>query len=98
MRFFFVIVRTDRGYCPASAGLRASPAPPGRGAVRRTLYLAALSAVRHAGSLRRFYQGLRQRGKPGKVALVALMRKTLLQLNAAARRGTPWIEQPATAA
>ena len=60
------------------------------GAVRRALYLAALSTVRHEGTLRRFYQGLRQRGKPGKVALVAVMRKVLLQLNAIARRGTPW--------
>ena len=30
------------------------------------------------GELQRFYQGLRQRGKPGKVALVAVMRKLLL--------------------
>lgn len=62
----------------------------GRGVVRRALYLAALSAIRHDNSLRRFYQGLRQRGKPGKVALVAVMRKMLLQLNAIVRRGTPW--------
>ena len=32
----------------------------------------------------------RQRGKPEMVALVAIMRKLLLQLNAVARRGTPW--------
>ena len=35
--------------------------------------------------------GPRQRGKPGKVALAAVMRKLLLQLNAVARRGTPWV-------
>ena len=70
----------------------------GRGTVRRALYMAAMAAVRHAGDLRRFYQGLRQRGKPGKVALVAVMRKLLLHLNAVARRGTPWIEEPAPAA
>ena len=64
----------------------------GRGPVRRALYLAALAAVRHDGSLGRFYRRLRQRGKPGKVALVAVMRKLLLQLNAVARRGTPWTE------
>lgn len=64
----------------------------GRGVVRRALYLAALSAVRHDNSLRRFYQRLRQRGKPGKVALVAVMRKMLLQLNAIARRASPWQE------
>ena len=65
----------------------------GRGPVRRALYLAALAAVRHDGSLGRFYRRLRQRGKPGKVALVAAMRKLLLQLNAVARRGTPWTEE-----
>ena len=64
----------------------------GRGVVRRALYLSALSAVRHDNPLRHFYQRLRQRGKPGKVALVAVMRKMLLQLNAIARRATPWQE------
>lgn len=60
----------------------------GRGAVRRVLYLAALSAIRHNEELERFYHGLRNRGKAGKVALVAVMRKLLLTLNAVARRGT----------
>ena len=62
----------------------------GRSGVRRALYMAALSAIRNRGELSRFYQGLRQRGKTGKVALVAVMRKLLLQLHAIARRGTPW--------
>ena len=62
----------------------------GRGAVRRALYMAALSVVRSPGELRRFYRGLRQRGKAGKVALVAVMRKLLLHLHAIARRGTHW--------
>ena len=65
----------------------------GRGLVRRALYMGAWSAVRVAGDLQRFYLRLRERGKPGKVALVAVMRKMLLQLNAVARRGTPWTEQ-----
>ena len=69
----------------------------GRGAVRRILYLAALSAIRAEGELRRFYQGLRQRGKAGKVALAAVMRKLLLQLHAIARRGTPWTANHAPA-
>ena len=65
----------------------------GRGAVRRVLYLAALSAIRYNEEMGRFYQGLRNRGKAGKVALVAVMRKMLLQLNAIANRGTPWVNQ-----
>ena len=63
----------------------------GRGRVRRVLYLAALSAIRCNDDLRSFYKGLRKRGKPGKVALVAVMRKLLLLLNAIAHRGTPWV-------
>ena len=63
----------------------------GRGSVRSALYLCAWSAIRHDSELRRFYQRLRQRGKPGNVAVVAVMRKMLLRLNAVARRGTPWI-------
>ena len=54
----------------------------GRGAVRRVLHMAALSAVRYNEELDRFYRGLRKRGKTGKVALVAVMRKLLLLLNA----------------
>ena len=59
----------------------------GRGAVRRVLYLSALSAIRHNEEMGRYYRGLRERGKAGKVALVAVMRKLLLLLNAIARRG-----------
>ena len=65
----------------------------GRGVVRRALYICAWSAIRVNGELRRFYQNLRQCGKPGKVALVAVMRKLLLLLNAVARRETPWVAQ-----
>ena len=54
----------------------------GRGAVRRVLYLSALSAIRHNEEMGRYYRGLRERGKAGKVALVAVMRKLLLLLNA----------------
>lgn len=65
----------------------------GRSSVRRALYLCAWSVIRHDSELRRFYQRLRQRGKPGNVAVVAVMRKLLLQLNAVARRGTSWVPQ-----
>ncbi len=63
----------------------------GRGVVRKALYLCACSVIQVEGELRLFYQNLRQRGKPGNVALVAVMRKLLLQLNALARRGSPWV-------
>ena len=66
-----------------------------RAAVRHALYMAALSVIRQAGIHQHFHRGLRQRGKTGKVALVAVMRKRLLHLNAVARRGTPWLPQEA---
>ena len=65
----------------------------GRGLVRRALYLCAWSVIRHESELRRFNQSLRERGKPGNVAVLAVMRNPLLQLNAVARCGTPWVPQ-----
>ena len=65
----------------------------GRGPVRRVLYMASQSAARHHPELKAFYQGLCQRGKAKKAALVAVMRKLLLQVNAVARRDTPWMAQ-----
>ena len=69
----------------------------GRGSVRRTLYLAAQSAARHHPDLGPYYRGLCQRGKAKKVAIVAVMRKLLLQVNAVARRGAPWTSEYASA-
>ena len=57
----------------------------GRDSVRTALYMAALSAMRYEPRLRDFYQGLRARGKPAKVAIVAVMRKLLVVLNARVR-------------
>ena len=48
----------------------------GRGAVRRTLYMAALVCTRHNPKLKAFYQRLLARGKQKKVAIIAVMRKT----------------------
>ncbi|WP_146092061.1 transposase, partial [Xanthomonas codiaei] len=57
----------------------------GRACVRQVLYMATLVAVRFNPALRDFYQRLRERGKAGKVALVAAMRKLLVILNAKMR-------------
>lgn len=53
----------------------------GRPLARKSLYMAALVASRHHPSLKLFYDRLRQRGKPSKVALTALMRKLIILLN-----------------
>ena len=70
----------------------------GRGAVRRVLYMAALSASRSGSRFAAFYRRLVAKGKPPKLALIATMRKMLVTLNAIARTQKPWSDpalQPA---
>ncbi|MBD3661544.1 MAG: IS110 family transposase [Arenibacter algicola] len=57
----------------------------GRKDLRNTLYFAALPAIRFDPILRAFYDRLRERGKPGKVAVVAVVRKMVTILNARMR-------------
>lgn len=61
----------------------------GRRPVRDALYLAALPAIRFDPAIKAFYTSLRGRGKPGKVALVAVIRKMLIILNARLRDNNP---------
>ncbi len=54
----------------------------GRAAVRHVLYMAAVTAARSNQVLKDFYRRLREeKGKPAKLALVAVMRKMLCVLN-----------------
>ncbi|HEY9153566.1 MAG TPA: IS110 family transposase [Opitutaceae bacterium] len=53
----------------------------GRATLRRVLYMAAVSAIRHNHILKAFYQRLRSNGKPAKLALIALARKLIELLN-----------------
>lgn len=62
----------------------------GRSRVRSTLYMAALSATQHNPILKSFYQRLLKRGKPKKLALIAVARKLLTILNDMARYNRPW--------
>jgi transposase len=62
----------------------------GRGQVRRSLYMAALAAIRFNPVIRTFYDRLVLAGKPKKIALVACMRKLLTILNAMVRSGKSW--------
>lgn len=54
----------------------------GRSGVRKILYMGALSACRHNPKLKEFYKRLLGAGKLKKVAIVAVMRKMLVILNA----------------
>lgn len=69
----------------------------GRVRIRCALYMAVLSAIQHDPGMKRFYLHLVEQGKkPKKVALVAVMRKMLVRLNAKMREyylqgdGSPW--------
>ena len=54
----------------------------GRAQVRRSLYMSAVALARQTQTtLGKFYAHLRAAGKPAKVALTAVMRKLLLQMN-----------------
>lgn len=63
----------------------------GRAQVRKMLYMAAVgAATRHNPTLKAFYTRLVQQGKRKKVALVAVMRKLIVILNAMVKAGAPW--------
>ena len=62
----------------------------GRTSVRSALYMAALTAIRRRSPFRALYERLTARGRPKKVALVAVMRKLLVILNAILRDRAPW--------
>lgn len=64
----------------------------GRKIVRDKLYMAAISAIRCHPTLKPFYHKLREKGKPAKVAIIAVLRKLLTMLNSVARRQSPWQE------
>lgn len=65
----------------------------GRAAVRATLYMSTLSAVRYNPVIKDFYERLIRAGKLRKVALVAAMRKLLTILNAMLREMNPWVDK-----
>jgi transposase len=62
----------------------------GRAAVRSILYMAAVTASRHNPVLRPFYEKLIVRGKPPKVAIIAVLRRLVVFANAVLKSGQPW--------
>ena len=64
----------------------------GRRMVRRVLYMAALVATQKNAVMKAFYRRLVAKGKPAKVALVAVMRKLLVTLNVMVRDMKTWSE------
>jgi len=62
----------------------------GRFRPRRCLFMAATVAIKHNPVLQKHFKALIQRGKPYKVALVAIMRKMIVILNAILKTDQPW--------
>ena len=69
----------------------------GRADVRSALFMGALVAVKHNPVLKAFYERLIAAGKEKMVALIAVARKLRTILNAIARDGQPWREEPQNA-
>jgi transposase len=70
----------------------------GRKEVRCALYMAVVALSRQRSRFALAYRALLARGKPKKLALVAVMRKLLVTLNAIVRSKIPWCHQPLPAA
>jgi len=66
----------------------------GRPKVRKVIYMAALVATQKNQRLKTFYQAMLKRGKPKKVALIAVARKLLVTLNSMTRQQEMWRETP----
>ncbi len=62
----------------------------GRAALRATLYMATLAAIRFNPVIAAFNARLRAAGKPPKLAITACMRKLIVILNAMVRDQKPW--------
>ena len=62
----------------------------GRAKVRKSLYMATLSAIRFKPAIKKFYERLIAKGKKRKVAIVACMRKLLTVMNAMLKNNESW--------
>ena len=62
----------------------------GRKKIRTTLYMPSLVALQHNPPLKKKYHEFRDRGKPAKVAITAIMRKLILTANALLRDNREW--------
>ncbi len=67
----------------------------GRAEVRAVLYMATITAMRCNVVIKEFAARLKATGKPGKVVIVACMRKLLTIMNSVIKHATPWRPQSA---
>ncbi|MEZ6093924.1 MAG: IS110 family transposase [Pirellulaceae bacterium] len=64
----------------------------GRSKIRKVMYMAALVATQRNLRFKNFYQDMLKRGKPKKVALIAVARKMLVALNSMTKNQELWRE------
>ena len=67
----------------------------GRKFLREALYMPALVASRYNPDMKTMYQRLRANGKPGKLALTAIMRKLIILANTLVNKDRKWVEKGA---
>ena len=67
----------------------------GRSDLRQALYMPAVSALRHNPDMARFAQRLKERGKPGKLVVTAVMRKLLVTANVLLSENRKWVPRRA---
>lgn len=65
----------------------------GRKVVRKALYMAALAAIRFNAVMHAFYHKLRHKGKPAKLAIIAVVHKMITILNIMVERSEYWSEK-----
>lgn len=68
----------------------------GRSGVRRLLYMAVMSGLKHNPVIRRYYARLKRKGKSSQLAMTACMRKLLVILNTMFKTRTNWGEHVAS--
>lgn len=67
----------------------------GRADLRQSLHMGGIAAIRRDNAFAAAYRRLRERGKPHKVATIAVLRKMIVQLNAMIRDRNPYLAKPA---
>jgi hypothetical protein len=65
--------------------------PLGNARLRKSLWMVTLQLIRRNAWLRQFYERLRAAGKPGKVAVIAAMRKLLVAVWSVAVHRKPFV-------
>lgn len=89
------------GVCPSLRHSGTSLKGPGKlsrqgnSTLRKALYMAALAAIRHAGTFQTFFVNLVNKGKTKKIALVAVMHKLIRTAYGVLKSGSPFIQERA---